>query len=82
VSLKRDREAAIYLAAAAGLAPKQSRSRFLLAKVLAGRGKTREARIQLQEVLRTNPQYKAAFDLLAQLPGTDGDDLRLGVPET
>jgi uncharacterized protein HemY len=71
VRLDQTAEGAIYLAAAAGLAPKQSRPRFLLAQVLVGWGETRDARIQLREALRINPDYKSAFELLNQLPAAD-----------
>lgn len=73
VALKHTSEGVIYLAAAPGLAPKQSRPRFLLAEVLAGWNQTRDARLQLLEALRINPQYRSASDLLNQLPAPDDE---------
>jgi Flp pilus assembly protein TadD len=60
-------ESIVCLAAAAGLSPKQARSRLLLAQALQARGDTRDARIQLEEALRVNPQYTAARTMLESL---------------
>lgn len=65
-------EGIIYLAAAAGLAPEQSRPRFLLARVLAEDNEVRDARRQLREALRINPEYKSASELLNRL-SADGE---------
>jgi tetratricopeptide (TPR) repeat protein len=74
VRLDRTAEGAIYLAAAAGFAPKQARPRFLLAEVLVRRGATRDARAQLLEALRINPRYRSASELLNGLPAVDDDE--------
>ncbi len=74
IDLRQTRDAAIYLAAAVGLGPKQSKPRYFLAQVLASWGQTDDARILLREALRLNPQYKSAIDLLNQLPTAPDDE--------
>jgi tetratricopeptide (TPR) repeat protein len=62
------RESIVWLAAAAGLSPKQVRSRLLLAEALEMRDETGKARIQLEEALRVNPQFASARSMLARMP--------------
>jgi len=66
-------EAIVYLAAAAGLGLKQSRSRFLLAKAHLAIGETGDAVNQLKEALRLNPNYKSASKLLESLSVNEDD---------
>lgn len=70
----RPLEAIVFLACAAGLGTKQSRSRFLLAQALEAVGDYQDALIKLQEALAMNPRYKQARELqsriLAEHPGT------------
>lgn len=65
---KQYAEAAIFLAAFAGLAPAQSGARVLLSQTLIVLGDQRLARIQLGEVVRINPDHKKAREILTQLP--------------
>ena len=67
-------DSVLWLAAAAGLSPKQVRSRFLLAQVLESREQIGDARIQLREALRVNPQYKSASEMLARLPPAEEEE--------
>ena len=62
-------EAVLYLSAAAGLANKQTRCRYLLAQALVRLTPSREvdAIEKLQEALALNPQYKAARQLLEEI---------------
>jgi predicted Zn-dependent protease len=62
-------EATVFLAAAAGLGPRQSKPHFLLAKAILAldQSDVSGAREQLEEALRINPSYKAAHQLLADL---------------
>ena len=63
--------ASVYLAASAGLSPKQIPSRLALAEIFASRGEAWDARIQLEEALRVNPQSRRAAELMATLPPED-----------
>ena len=64
IEMKRYADAVLYLAAAAGLAPKQSRCRFLLAKAFASMGNSRsEALAVVDECLALNPGYRVAIKL-------------------
>lgn len=72
--LGEPRESILWLAAAAGLSPKQVRSRLLLAEALEAIGEIGDARIQLAEALRVNPQYKSAAAMLARLPPAEEEE--------
>lgn len=61
-------ESVVWLAAAAGLSPKQVRSRLLLAAVFEACAETAQARIQLEEALSVNPQFASARSMLARMP--------------
>lgn len=62
-------EACIYLAAAAGLGNRQSRSRYLLAKALLALGSdsATDAAVQLTKALECNPEYRSARELLERV---------------
>ena len=73
-------EAAIYLAAAAGLGSRQSRPRYLLAQALVQIECRDWAADKLREALAFNPTYRRARELLAELeaernehPSVDSD---------
>lgn len=59
--------AAIYLSAAVGIAPNQSRPLYLLAMTLTNIGEIDAAREKLLRALAINPHYKSAKDLLNRI---------------
>lgn len=73
-------EAIVFLAAAAGLARKQSKPRYLLAKCLVDLRRMNDAIEFLEQALELNPNYKAARELLLLLrteesnPKSNNDD--------
>lgn len=60
-------EAVLYLSAAAGLEPRQQRSRYLLARALMRLGQPLEAAAQLQQVVAHDPGYRGVTELLAEI---------------
>lgn len=64
-------ESIVWLSASAGIAPKQVRARLLLAQALESRGDIDDARIQLQEALSIQPQFRSAREMLERLQPED-----------
>ena len=63
----RSSEATLFLAAAAGLGNKSSRSFFLLARALSLQGDIQGAIEKLDIAIEIQPQYKAAIQLRGEL---------------
>jgi hypothetical protein len=74
--------AVVHLAASAGLNPRQSKPRFLLAQAMLAHGPSwkADAAAQLRECLRLNPEYATAKQLLERLlsedPSLVSDDVK------